>query len=85
MNMTAPPNNLDLERAVLGAVLRDNGRNVDSLLPILKTPDHFYSPVHQAIWQTMVAMHRDQTPIDIVTLNVNLPKLVPPESRVFLG
>lgn len=72
MNMTAPPNNLDLERAVLGAVLRDSGRNVDSLLPILKTPDHFYSPVHQAIWQTMVAMHRDQTPIDIVTLNDRL-------------
>lgn len=72
MNMVAPPNNLELERAVLSAVLRDNGRNLDDLIPILKSPDHFYSPVHHSIWQTMLAMHRDQIPIDIVTLNDRL-------------
>ncbi|WP_432736516.1 replicative DNA helicase [Maridesulfovibrio sp. FT414] len=74
MNMSAPPNNMELERALLGAVIRDNGRNVDDLIPILKTPDHFYSPVHQNIWQTILAMHREQVPIDLVTLNDRLMK-----------
>ncbi|WP_419783562.1 replicative DNA helicase [Maridesulfovibrio sp.] len=74
MNMSAPPNNMELERAVLSAVIRDNGRNVDDLLPILKTPDHFYSPVHQNIWQTVLALHREQVPIDIVSLNDRLMK-----------
>ncbi|WP_319780038.1 replicative DNA helicase [Maridesulfovibrio sp.] len=72
MSNAAPPNNMELERAVLSAVIRDNGRNVDDLLPILKTPDHFYSPVHQAIWQTVLALYREQIPIDIVNLNDRL-------------
>ncbi|WP_084407580.1 DnaB-like helicase N-terminal domain-containing protein [Maridesulfovibrio bastinii] len=58
-SITAPPNNPELERAVLSAVIRLNGRNLDSLLSILKSPDYFYSPVHQDHWQTMMAMHRD--------------------------
>ncbi|WP_051295006.1 replicative DNA helicase [Maridesulfovibrio bastinii] len=74
MSITAPPNNPELERAVLSAVIRLNGRNLDSLLSILKSPDYFYSPVHQALWQTMMAMHRDQIPIDLVTLNDRLIK-----------
>ncbi len=74
MSTLAPPNNLELERAVLGAVLRSSGQNIDSLLPILKSPDHFYSPVHQDLWRTILAMHRDQIPVDIVTLNDRLIK-----------
>ncbi|WP_085097909.1 DnaB-like helicase N-terminal domain-containing protein [Desulfovibrio gilichinskyi] len=74
MSTLAPPNNLELERAALGAVLRSSGQNIDSLLPILKSPDHFYSPVHQDLWRTILAMHRDQIPVDIVTLNDRLIK-----------
>ena len=72
MNTSAPPNNLELERAVISAVLRTNGRNIDSLLPIIKSPEYFYSPVHQNIWQTFLAMHREYVPIDLVTLNDRL-------------
>ncbi|MBI9110345.1 replicative DNA helicase [Maridesulfovibrio ferrireducens] len=72
MNTNSPPNNLELERAVISAVLRTNGRNIDSLLPILKSPEYFYSPIHQNIWQTFLAMHREYVPIDLVTLNDRL-------------
>ena len=37
MSTNFPPNNLELERAVLGAVLRSSGQNIDSQLSILKS------------------------------------------------
>ena len=58
MNTSAPPNNPELERAILSAVLRTNGQNIDSLIPIIKSADYFYSTVHRNIWNTFLAMHR---------------------------
>lgn len=67
-----PPQNLDAERAVLGAVLRDNFVLNDFVARL--EVDHFYSAKHQKIYKTMVEMFEEAKPIDVVTLGEELAK-----------
>ncbi len=61
-----PPQNLEAERAVLGAILLDN-EAVYSVMEILE-PSAFYQPSHRLIYGTMVELSERGEPIDIVTL-----------------
>ena len=51
-----PPQNLEAERAVLGAMLTSQ-HVIDDVTPILAGGD-FYRPAHEAIWDAIVAVHR---------------------------
>jgi len=61
-----PPQNLEAERAVLGAILMDN-ETVYTVMEILE-PSAFYQPSHRLIFNTMLDLSERGEPIDIVTL-----------------
>jgi replicative DNA helicase len=50
-----PPHNLEAERCVLGAMLRDN-RTIDEVVHIVRKED-FYTDAHQKIFETIVALN----------------------------
>ena len=60
------PNDLEAERAVLGSVLL----NPEVIGAVLEwtAPGEFYQPAHRFAFEAMVAMAREQRPIDLVTL-----------------
>lgn len=61
-----PPQNKDLEKAVLGAILIDKNA-FDRVYPILK-PFHFYVNEHTVIFQACESLNRKSEPIDILTV-----------------
>ncbi len=71
-NFLTPPNNIDAERAVLGAVLIDNSSFI-KIADILK-PFYFYDPKHEILFDFMVQLYTDNTPIDVLTLSSELKK-----------
>jgi replicative DNA helicase len=61
-----PPQNLEAERAVLGAVLMDN----DALYTVMEilVPSDFHQPSHRLLFSTMLDLSERGEPIDIVIL-----------------
>lgn len=61
-----PPHNTEAERAVLGAVLRDNG----ALVKVQDDfgPEHFYHDGHRLIFVTMQEMASRGEPVDLLTI-----------------
>lgn len=66
-----PPQSLDLEEAVLGAMLIDSG-SLDECLLIVKTPDIFYKESHKVIFEAISDLYTDNNPIDILTVSARL-------------
>lgn len=66
--LKAPPQNLEAEQATLGGILIDP-EGISKAIEIFD-PDgsDFYSPVHTKIYQAMVALYENNTPIDAITL-----------------
>jgi len=67
-----PPQAVDLEQAVLGAMLIDK-KGVDDAIDIL-TPDSFYKTEHQYIYEAIFDLFKDSQPIDILTVTDRLIK-----------
>lgn len=65
------PKNLDLEASVLGGVILRN--DMLALVPELET-DHFYDLRHKIVWQAIRNLDTTKTPIDVVTLEVEIEK-----------
>ena len=65
-----PPQNLEAERAVLGAILLDNQALYKTLEVI--SPDEFYLPKHRKIFEAMIALAEYNQVIDLVTLSDHL-------------
>ena len=65
-----PPQNIDAEQMVLGAILIENDSiyNVTALL----SPDDFYKDVHRRIFSVMLEMFERKEAIDLVTLTDSL-------------
>jgi len=61
-----PPQAIELERAVLGAMLIDK-RGVNEVIDLLDK-DAFYLPEHQEIYDTMINLFNEGKPIDILTV-----------------
>jgi replicative DNA helicase len=68
-----PPQNLEAEQAVLGAILLEAEALITSM-ERLKAED-FYSVSHQRIFEAMVALNDDNEPIDLITLTARLQDL----------
>ena len=62
-----PPQNLDAERSVLGAVLLDN-LSLGAVIEIIEAGD-FYGDAHRKIFSTIVAMSDRNEPADLITLS----------------
>jgi len=61
-----PPHDLETERAVLSALLRDN-RAIHSVLTEVR-PEDFYHPAHHQLYQSMLALQDANEPVDLHTL-----------------
>lgn len=61
-----PPQNIEAEQAVLGAILI----NSDALITAMEriSSDDFYRGAHQRIFEAIVELAEDQEPVDLITL-----------------
>ena len=67
-----PPQALELEEAVLGAMLIDK-KGVDEVIDILQA-DAFYKTAHQLIFEAIYQLFQDSQPIDLLTVSSELRK-----------
>ena len=61
-----PPQAVDVEMAVLGAMLLDKGA-IAKAIEILDDSS-FYKPAHQRIFAAMVGLFEKSEPVDLITL-----------------
>jgi replicative DNA helicase len=64
--LRVPPNNLDAERSVLGALLLDKDQ-IGQVVGTLE-PDDFYLDAHADIFRAMLSLFSQGTPLDTLTL-----------------
>lgn len=67
-----PPQALDLEEAVLGAMMIDK-KGVDDVIDILQG-DAFYKEAHKYIFEAIVQLFTETQPIDLLTVSSQLKK-----------
>ena len=65
-----PPNSVEAERSVLGAMLQDENA-VEQACERLQ-PDDFYQPQHREIYDAMRKLHLEQSAVDMVTVDAEL-------------
>src|SRR4030065_998798 len=65
-----PPQAIQAEQAVLGAILLDN-RAMDTVIEYLDV-DCFYVEAHKRIYDAMLSIYNREWPIDLETLSVEL-------------
>lgn len=65
-----PPQNIEAEMAVLGAILLDS----DALITVMEriSGEDFYRTAHQHIFESMVELAQQDEPVDLVTLTARL-------------
>ena len=67
-----PPQALDLEEAVIGAMLIDK-KGVDEVIDLLQ-PEAFYKLAHQNIFESILNLFQNSEPIDLLTVSADLRK-----------
>jgi len=67
-----PPQAVDLEEAVLGAMMIDK-KGVDDVIDILH-PEVFYKEAHQLIYEAIYALFQNSEPTDLLTVSNQLRK-----------
>ena len=67
-----PPQAIDLEEAVLGAMMIDK-KGVDEIIDILHS-DVFYKEAHKHIFEAIVQLFETSEPIDLLTVSAQLRK-----------
>tara|TARA_B100001769_G_scaffold50020_1_gene35971 strand:+ start:1067 stop:2572 length:1506 start_codon:yes stop_codon:yes gene_type:complete len=71
-NAKLPPQALELEEAVLGAMLIDK-KGVDEVIDLLQ-PDAFYKTGHKYIFESIHSLFQNSEPIDLLTVSSDLKK-----------
>lgn len=67
-----PPQAIDLEQVVLGAMMIDK-KGVDEVIDIL-SPEAFYKEAHQHIFYAIYQLFENSEPIDLLTVSTQLKK-----------
>jgi replicative DNA helicase len=67
-----PPQNLEAEQAVLGAVLLSEQTMYALTIDVNLRPEDFYRPAHGAIYAAMLALYEQAKPIDKLTVTDRL-------------
>ena len=67
-----PPQNIEAERSVLGAILLDK----DAVIKVsdILQPEDFYKEDHQEIYEAILELFEKRSPVDLVTLTDHLEK-----------
>src|SRR3990167_722459 len=68
--MKVPPQNVEAEESILGALLIDKDAVVE-VVPILK-PQHFYNEKYGLIFEAILTLYEEREPIDVVTVSEKL-------------
>lgn len=68
-----PPQSLEAEQSVLGAVLLDK----DAIVKVVELlhPEHFYRPQHALIFSAIVKLYEKRLPADLITLTSQLKEM----------
>jgi replicative DNA helicase len=69
-NGKLPPQAIDLEEAVLGAILLERG-TIDKVVSLLE-PEDFYSEAHKEIYKSILSLYHAKNDIDILTVTNDL-------------
>src|ERR1039458_9503628 len=69
--LRAPPQNLEAEQSVLGAIFLNSEVALGYVMEILTTDD-FYRESHRTIFRAMIKLYEMKTPIDAITLTAEL-------------
>ena len=67
-----PPQALDLEEVVLGAMMIDK-KGVDEVIDIL-SPEAFYKEAHKLIFESIFKLFENSEPVDLLTVSTQLRK-----------
>jgi len=73
MNPRVPPQNIEAEMAVLGAMLLGDRGAIERVTEVLSKED-FYREAHARIYEGMLALSERDEPVDIVTLKDELTR-----------
>ena len=73
MEQRIPPQNIEAEQAVLGAMLIDHGAVVAAMEKLQR--DDFYRDAHRVIFEAMINLHHNNMEIDIITLPEELRRM----------
>ena len=65
--LRTPPNNVEMERAILGAFLLDN-EALPKAMEALSGPEDFYKPAHRKIYECGLQLFDKSEPVDVLTL-----------------
>ncbi len=67
-----PPNSVEAEQSVLGAMLQD----ANAVLQAVETlaAEDFYQPQHREIYDAMIKLQREQSPVDLITVDSELSR-----------
>ncbi|MGB1451590.1 MAG: replicative DNA helicase, partial [Marinirhabdus sp.] len=68
-----PPQAIDLEEVVLGAMMIDK-KGVDEIIDILN-PEVFYKGAHQHIFEAIHFLFKESQPVDLLTVSAQLKKM----------
>ena len=68
-----PPQAIDLEEAVIGAMLIDK-KGVDEVIDILQK-DAFYKESHKNIFEAIYSLFQSSEPVDLLTVSTKLRKM----------
>lgn len=71
-DVKVPPHSKEAESSVLGSVLIDK----DAVIAVAEflRPEHFYEEAHSLIFEAVLALYEERSPIDVVTLADKLKK-----------
>src|ERR1043166_8761170 len=69
-SLRVPPQDLEIERAVLGALMLNPGA-IHEVADILSV-DSMYAGIHRTIYDAMLTLHARSEPIDVVTVAAKL-------------
>ncbi len=70
LNGKTPPQAVDLEQAVLGALMLDQNALNNTIQMLL--PEYFYRPEHQIIYQAILKLFEQSKPVDLLTVTQQL-------------
>ena len=67
MKQIIPPNAVEIEEVIIGAMLVD-AKGVDEAMNVIKFGEVFYKAEHRIIYETIRQMYLDSTPIDLLSV-----------------
>lgn len=71
-----PPNDLDLEKSVLGAIMIESDA-IHSVINIITSDKFFYNDRNKKVWTAIKSLYHKDAPIDIVTVFETMKALHP--------